>query len=206
MIYNKKNILINRIIHYYVKWIVARQFHEVLFNNIEVDKNKSVLLIANHFSFWDGLILYCVTQKLLKKQYHVMVEEKTVHMLHYLKFAGAFSINKKSRDIIESLDYAARLLDDPQNLVLIFPQGKLFSNYVEDVHFDKGVFRIMKKAYGKYQLVFASTFIQYFKHKKSTATVYLKSDNNNYTSITALKEAYQQHYSSSKLLQTEFDI
>jgi 1-acyl-sn-glycerol-3-phosphate acyltransferase len=185
---------------------VARQFHEVLFNNIEVDKNKSVLLIANHFSFWDGLILYCVTQKLLKKQYHVMVEEKTVHMLHYLKFAGAFSINKKSRDIIESLDYAARLLDDPQNLVLIFPQGKLFSNYVEDVHFDKGVFRIMKKAYGKYQLVFASTFIQYFKHKKSTATVYLKSDNNNYTSITALKEAYQQHYSSSKLLQTEFDI
>ncbi|WP_439694866.1 1-acyl-sn-glycerol-3-phosphate acyltransferase [Mucilaginibacter sp. AW1-7] len=206
MIYNKKNILINRIIHYYVKWIVARQFHEVLFNNIEVDKNKSVLLIANHFSFWDGLILYCVTQKLLKKQYHVMVEEKTVHMLHYLKFAGAFSINKKSRDIIESLDYAARLLDDPQNLVLIFPQGKLFSNYVEDVRFDKGVFRIMKKAYGKYQLVFASTFIQYFKHKKSTATVYLKSDNNNYTSITALKEAYQQHYSSSKLLQTEFDI
>ncbi|WDF77393.1 1-acyl-sn-glycerol-3-phosphate acyltransferase [Mucilaginibacter sp. KACC 22773] len=206
MIYNKKNILINRIIHYYVKWIVARQFHEVLFNNIEVDKNKSVLLIANHFSFWDGLILYCVTQKLLKKQYHVMVEEKTVHMLHYLKFAGAFSINKKSRDIIESLDYAARLLDDPQNLVLIFPQGKLFSNYVEDVRFDKGVFRIMKKAYGKYQLVFASTFIQYFKHKKSTATVYLKSDNNNYTGITALKEAYQQHYSSSKLLQTEFDI
>ena len=206
MIYNKKNIFINRIIHYYVKWIVARQFHEVLFNNVEIDKNKSVLLIANHFSFWDGLILYCVTQTLLKKQYHVMVEEKTVHMLQYLKFAGAFSINKKSRDIIESLDYAARLLDDPQNMVLIFPQGKLFSNYVEDVHFDKGVLRIMKKAQGKYRLIFASTFIQYFKHKKSTATVYLKSDNNNYTTITELKEAYQQHYSSSKLLQTEFDI
>ena len=206
MVYNKKNIFINRIIHYYVKWIVSRQFHEVLFNSIEVDKNKSVLLIANHFSFWDGLILYCMNEKLLKKRYHVMVEEKTVHMLHYLKFVGAFSVNKKSRDVVESLDYAARLLDDPQNLVLIFPQGKLFSNYVEDVHFDKGVFRIMQKAQGKYQLAFASTFIQYFKHKNSTATVYLKSDNNNYAGITELKEAYQQHYSSSKLLQTEFDI
>jgi 1-acyl-sn-glycerol-3-phosphate acyltransferase len=206
MVYNKKNIFINRIIHYYVKWIVSQQFHEVLFNTIEVDKNKSVLLIANHFSFWDGLILYCVNEKLLKKRYHVMVEEKTVHMLHYLKFAGAFSVNKNSRDIIESLDYAARLLNDPQNLVLIFPQGKLFSNYVEGVHFDKGVIRIMQKAQGKYQLVFASTFIQYFKHKKSTATVYLKSDSNNYTGITELKEAYQQHYSSAKLLQTEFDI
>lgn len=206
VIRNKKNIFINRIIHYYVKWIVARQFHEVLFNDVEIDKSKSVLLVANHFSFWDGLILYCVTEKLLKKRYHVMVEEKTVHMLHYLKFAGAFSVTKKSRDIIESLDYAARLLDDPQNLVLIFPQGKLFSNYVDDVRFDKGVFRIMQKAQGKYQLLFASTFIQYFKHKKSTATVYLKRDNNNYPNIAGLKEAYQQHYSSSKLLQTQFDI
>jgi 1-acyl-sn-glycerol-3-phosphate acyltransferase len=206
MVYNKKNFFINRIIHYYVKWIVGRQFQEVLFNAIEVDKNKSVLLIANHFSFWDGLILYGVNQKLLKKTYHVMVEEKTVHMLQYLKFAGAFSVNKRSRDIIESLHYAAELLNDPQNLVLIFPQGKLFSNYVDDVHFDKGVFRIMEKAKGKFQLVFASTFIQYFKHKKSTATVYLKSDSENYTNVSALKGAYQQHYSSSKLLQTEFDI
>jgi 1-acyl-sn-glycerol-3-phosphate acyltransferase len=176
MVYNKKNFFINRVIHYYVRWIVERQFQELLFNAIEVDKNKSVLLIANHFSFWDGLILYCVNQRLLKKTYHVMVEEKTVHMLQYLKFAGAFSVNKRSRDIIESLNYAAALLDDPQNLVLIFPQGKLFSNYVDDVHFDKGVFRIMEKAAGKFQLVFASTFIQYFKHKKSTTTVYLKSD------------------------------
>ncbi|WP_184548521.1 lysophospholipid acyltransferase family protein [Mucilaginibacter sp. FT3.2] len=206
MIYNKKNIFINRIIHYYIKWIVKRQFHELLFNTIEIDKSRSVLLVANHFSFWDGLILHCVNEKLLKKRYHVMVEKKTVHMLHYLKFAGAFSVTKKSRDIIESLDHAARLLDDPQNLVLIFPQGKLFSNYVDDVHFDKGAFRIMLKAQGKFQLIFAATFIQYFKHKKSTATVYLQSDDTTYTNIAQLKQAYQQHYSSSKLLQTQFDI
>lgn len=206
MIYNKKNFFINRLIHFYVKRIVSRQFHEVLCDAIEVDKDKSILLIANHFSFWDGLILYCVNDKILKKKYHVMVEKETVHMLHYLKFAGAFSITKKSRDVIESLNYAAKLLDDPQNLVLIFPQGKLFSNYVDDVRFDKGVFRIMQKAQTNFQLLFASTFIQYFKHKKPTATVYLKSDSQKYTNVTELKAAYQQYYSSSKLLQTEFDI
>ncbi len=206
MIYNKKNIFINRIIHYYILWIVKRQFHEVLFDDIEVDKERSVLLIANHFSFWDALILHCVNERFLKKKFHVMVEKETVHMLNYLKFAGAFSVTKRSRDVIESLNYAAKLLDDPQNLVLIFPQGKLFSNYVNDVHFDKGVFRIMQKATGNYQTIFASTFIQYFKHKKSTATVYLKNDSRKYTNIADLKAAYQQHYSSSKLLQTEFDI
>ena len=208
MVHNKKNIFFNRIIHYYVKWAVGRHFYEMLFNVIEVDKSKSILLIANHFSFWDGLILYCLNEKLLKKKYHVMVEKETVHKLDYLKFVGAFSITKKSKDIIESLNYAAELLNDPQNLVLIFPQGKLFSNYVEDVHFDKGVLRIMQKATGKFQLIFSSTFIQYFKHKKPTATVYLKSEAENFTdkTIVELKETYQQHYSSSKLLQTKFDI
>ncbi|WP_419700099.1 1-acyl-sn-glycerol-3-phosphate acyltransferase [Mucilaginibacter sp. NFX135] len=208
MVYNKKNIFFNRVIHYYVKWAVGRHFHEMLFNVIEVDKSKSILLIANHFSFWDGLILYCLNEKLLKKKYHVMVEKETVHKLNYLKFVGAFSITKKSKDIIESLNYAAELLNDPQNLVLIFPQGKLFSNYVEDVHFDKGVLRIMQKAVGKFQLVFSSIFIQYFKHKRPTATVYLKSETENFTdkTIVELKEAYQQHYSNSKLLQTKFDI
>jgi 1-acyl-sn-glycerol-3-phosphate acyltransferase len=206
MIYNKKNIFINRFIHYYILWIVKRQFHEVLFNDLAVDKTKSVLLIANHFSFWDALILHCVNERLLKKKFHVMVEKETVHMLNYLKFAGAFSITKKSRDVVESLNYAAMLLDDPQNLVLIFPQGKLFSNYVDEVLFSKGVLRIMQKATGNFQTVFAATFIQYFKHKKSTATVYLKNDDQGYLNIAQLKDAYQQHYSSTKLLQTEFDI
>lgn len=206
MIYNKKNVFFNRLIHYYIKWVVGKHFHEVLCDIIETDNKRAILLVANHFSFWDGLILYCINDKLLKKKYHVMVEKETVHMLHYLKFVGAFSITKRSRDVIESLNYAAELLNDPQNLVLIFPQGKLFSNYVDDVRFDKGVFRIMQKAQINFQLVFASTFIQYFKHKKPTATVYLKSNIEKYTNITELKVAYQQHYSSTKLLQTEFDI
>ncbi len=128
MVYNQSNYFINRVIYYYIKWIVGQQFHEVRFNDIEIDKSRSLLLIANHFSFWDALILHTVNERLLKKKFHVMVDEKTVHMLKYLKYAGAFSVNKKSRDIIESIDHAAALLDVPGNLVLIFPQGKLFLN------------------------------------------------------------------------------
>jgi len=206
MVRNGRNIFIKRIIHHYVKWIVSRQFHEVLFDKVEGDNARSILLIANHFSYWDGLILYCVNSRLWKKKFHVLVEKETVRMLSYLKHAGAFTITKKSRDMVESLNYAAALLNDPQNLVLIFPQGKLYSNYVNDINFNQGIFRIIQKARPGFQLIFASTFIQYFKHKKSTATVYLKNDNNTYASLAGLKEAYQQHYSSSKLLQTEFDI
>ncbi|GGB11568.1 MULTISPECIES: 1-acyl-sn-glycerol-3-phosphate acyltransferase [Mucilaginibacter] len=208
MIRNKENFFMNRIVHYYIKWIVGKTFHELLFNDIVIDKNKSVLLIGNHFSFWDGLILYCVNDKLLKKKLHVMILEETARNERFLKYVGAFSVKKDSKSIIQSLDYAAGLLTDPVNLVLMFPQGKLYANFVTGIHFEKGVMRIIEKANGNFQLVFASTFIQYFKHKKATATVYLKNEPENYTgkSISKLQEAYQRHYEASKALQTEFDI
>lgn len=197
----------NRIVHYYIKWIVGKTFHEIPFNNIEIDKNRSVLLIGNHFSFWDGLILYCVNDKLLKKKLHVMILEETARKERFLKYVGAFSVKKDSKSIVQSLDYAAELLDDPTNLVLMFPQGKLYANFVTNIHFEKGIMRIIEKAAGNFQLIFASIFIQYFKHKKPTATVYLKSESENYAdkNIDKLQEAYQRHYEASKLLQTEID-
>ena len=194
--------------HQYVKFLVRTKFHELVFNTIEIDRKKSVLLLANHFSFWDGLILHCINDRLFKKNFHFMVNEDTAYKLHYLQYGGAFSINKNSRQILESLDYAAALLANPNNLVLLFPQGKLFSNFVEDVRFEKGVLRVMKQAAGKFQLVFASTFIQFYKHRKQSINVYLKSETGDYAdkSMTALKDAYQQHYNAAKKLQTEVDL
>jgi 1-acyl-sn-glycerol-3-phosphate acyltransferase len=208
MIYPRKNNLIFWTIHFYVKWIVGRRFHEILFNDIEVDKNKSMLLIANHYSFWDGLILYCVNHRLFKKKFHVMILAETSKKERFLRYSGAFSVEKGTKDIILSLDYAARLLDDPGNLVLIFPQGKLYPNFANDVHFEKGVVRIIQQAQGKFQLIFAAAFIQYFKHFKPTATVYLKKESVIYAdkNLVDLQNAYQQHYSASKRLQTETDI
>ncbi|WP_158288318.1 1-acyl-sn-glycerol-3-phosphate acyltransferase [Mucilaginibacter psychrotolerans] len=192
----------------YVRRLVGKTFHEFLYNEIEVDSNKSILLVANHFSFWDGLILYVLNDKLLHKKFHVMILEDTAKREGMLRYAGAFSVSKNSRDILQSLDYAAQLLNNPGNLVLMFPQGKLYSNFVEKVNFEQGLLKIVKKAEGKYQLLFAATFIQYFKHKKPSVTVYLKTDNDNYAdkSIDALQSAYQQHYEAGKLLQTEIDI
>jgi len=205
MIRNKKNPLIFWFLRTYSRWMVKNHFHELILKDIEVDPNKSVLLLANHFSFWDTLILYIVSNK-LKKKFHVMVREDTTLYLKYVVYGGAFTINKNSRKMLESLDYAAELLNDPQNLVLIFPQGKLYSNFVTNVHFEKGIMKVIDKAKGKFQLVFASSFIQYFKHKKQSVTVYLKNWEHAGKGFDELKEAYQQHYEAAKLEQTEIVI
>ena len=192
----------------YVKWLVSKTFHQFLYNEVELDSNKSVLLVANHFSFWDGLILYVLNDKLLRKKFHVMILEDTARREGMLRYAGAFSVSKNSRDMLESLNYAAELLNQPGNLLLMFPQGKLYSNFVNRVHFEQGLLKIMKKAEGKFQLLFAATFIQYLKHKKPSVTVYLKTESETYSDkpIDELQSAYQQHYDASKLQQTEIEI
>ena len=206
MIKPGNNFFIRQILHYYVTWMVRRHFHELKFDPVEIDPNKSILLIANHFSFWDSLILYIVCRKLMKKEFYVMVREDTTVKFRYVKYGGAFSINIQSRDMLQSLDYAAELLNDPKNLVLIFPQGKLYSNFVSSIQFEKGITRIIEKAEGKFQLLFAATFVQYLKHKKPTATVYLQVEPSRNKNFEDLKNAYQIHYDNAKLQQTEIVI
>jgi 1-acyl-sn-glycerol-3-phosphate acyltransferase len=53
-----------------------------------------VLLLANHFSWWDGFLLYYINQKVFRKQFHVMVIEETVQKVGFFKYMGAFSVNK----------------------------------------------------------------------------------------------------------------
>ncbi|MFA6084143.1 lysophospholipid acyltransferase family protein [Mucilaginibacter sp.] len=208
MLYPKKNPVAKWIFKVYVKWLVGNEFHQFIYNTIAVDKSRSVLLIANHFSFWDGLILFCLNDKLFKKKFHVMILQDTAKKIGSLRYGGAFSVNKGSRSMLESLDYAAQLLNDPGNLVLMFPQGRLFPNFVNRVKFEKGIIKLIEKAKNNYQIIFAATFIQYVRHKKPSVTVYLKSEDESYAgkTIDDLQNSYQQHYGNSKQQQTEIEI
>jgi 1-acyl-sn-glycerol-3-phosphate acyltransferase len=209
MIYPKKNRIIFWCFRWYVKRIVRNNFGELIIPDlIDVSNNKSILLIANHFSFWDSLILFCVNDQLFKKKAYVMVLEETMRKERFIKYGGAFSVGKSPKAVLNSINYASGLLNQPGNLVLMFPQGKLYANFVEQVHFEKGISRIINQTKTDIHLVFAATFVQYLKLKKPVATVYLKTENVNYAGkpVDDLQKAYQQFYSSSKLKQTEIDI
>ena len=138
---------------------------------------------------------------------HVMILEETMHQFWYFKYGGAFTVKKGSRNVVESLNYAAGLLADPRNMVLIFPQGRLYSNFVTQVNFEKGILRIIKQAQSSFQLVFAAAFVQYLRSMKPTATVYLKTEEANLSdeTIDGLQAAYQGFYDEKKLEQTEIN-
>src|SRR3954463_8204485 len=109
MIYPENNKTVRWFFHQYIKWIIAKNFKKVNFNDIQLDNTRSVLLLANHFSWWDGFILYYLNIKLLKKHFHIMVLEDTMKQVGFFKYMGGFSVNKNSRSVAHSLNYAAEL-------------------------------------------------------------------------------------------------
>lgn len=101
--------------------------------------------------------------------------------------------------MIETLNYAGGLLADPQNLVVIFPQGKLYSNHIDELVFKKGLMNIIKKAENKFQYLFAALFVDYFANRKPSLTCYLKQVNGvEFNSLQSVKNAYNQHYQTSR--------
>ncbi|GAA4336632.1 hypothetical protein GCM10023149_45640 [Mucilaginibacter gynuensis] len=203
MIPAKNNSLIHWFFHRYINRLVVKSFAAVNYNTVEVANDKAVLLIANHFSWWDGFIMYYINTRLFKKRFLVMILEETSRKVSFFKYVGGFSVSKNSKDVVASLDYAAGLLNDPQNLVLIFPQGKLYSNFSDNVIFEKGVFRIMQRAGKNFSLVFAATFIEHLQHKKPTANVYISNSDSEFATIGNLQQAYRQHYDAARQQQTQ---
>lgn len=135
-----------------------------------------------------------------------MVLEESMRKLGFLKYLGSFSVVKNSREVIASLNYAAELLSDPHNMVVIFPQGKLYSNFIDELHFEKGVSHIAAKAKATFQYVFAATFIENFAHKKPTAHIYLKNLNVDDLATDEVFGQYQNHYRASKEQQTSITV
>lgn len=150
--------------------IFPRKFNKIEIKEIDIKPNHSVLLLQNHFSWWDGFLGSYLTYKFLKRSYHVMVQEENLKKNIPLKYKGAFSIKKNSREIFDSLDYSAKLLSDPKNMVLVFPQGKLQSMHTTEIAIEKGVFKLIEKINGNCQIIYNAVVVDYLESFKPSVT------------------------------------
>jgi len=136
--------------------------------------NLPVLMIANHFSWWDGFIQYRLNKQIFKRKFHVMMLEEQLSKHMILNKGGAFSIRKNSKEIINSLNYCIELLKDKNNLVLLFPQGKIESLYTSHFIFENGLGYLLKHLQNDIELVFNVNLIDYYSEKKPSLNIYYK--------------------------------
>ncbi|MGV8877783.1 MAG: 1-acyl-sn-glycerol-3-phosphate acyltransferase [Sphingobacteriaceae bacterium] len=203
MITPKKNLLITGFFNFYINRIIKRHFHRIHYNPVDVAPEKAILLLANHFSWWDGFLLYHLNKLYFHRRFHIMILDETAKTQWFMKYLGAFSIKKSSRAMIQSLDYAGGLLRDPENLVLIFPQGKLYSNFTDHINFENGLRVILKQAGTAFQTIFSASFIEHLDQRQPTVCFYLKIYHTiDKINVQEMDTAYQAHFNSAKSGQT----
>ncbi len=179
-------------------WSIRLCFEKVEAIGLPILANdQPVLMIANHVSWWDGFWANEMNNRYFKRDYFVMMLEEQLKTRPFLRQGGAFSIHPGKRSIIHSLRYTAELLHNPDNLVLIFPQGKIHSLYQTEFVFMRGLDRAFKQLTNPIQVLFAVAMVDYFSAARPTLSYYFSlAENQEQVSAALLEQKYQAFYAA----------
>jgi 1-acyl-sn-glycerol-3-phosphate acyltransferase len=172
MLPSRQNDTLSKMFFRFMRWWMGRNFKEINIQPFEPMPGHSILLLTNHFSWWDGFFANYAAFNNLKRRLFIMMQHDHFVNHWYFKYLGAFSMKKGSREMLESLTYSANLLNNPENLVTIFPQGELCSNHITHIHIEKGIERLIKQIKGPCQVVYQCTLIDYFESLKPRAYIH----------------------------------
>lgn len=202
----KHNPIIHQFFKLYTRWIIKQNFSSTHIVGEFEDRNLPILLISNHVSWWDGFWAFYLNINLFKRRFYFMMLEEQLRKYWYFNYSGGFSIKKKNRSSLESLNYAAELLADRNNAVLVFPQGAIFSQHNQLIRFEKGIERILKNKNQPLQIILLVNLTDYFSNKKPSLYQYIKEYNFKQSEIISIEEQYQAFYLKCIEYQSKFRI
>jgi 1-acyl-sn-glycerol-3-phosphate acyltransferase len=175
MITARYHPVINRFFRFYVNLLMKRHFKAIRVTGDIPDEERSLVLIGNHFSWWDGFMAFWLNNHLLNKRFHVMMLEEQLAKRRFFRGIGAFSIQPGSRSMMESLNYASDILADTHNMLVIYPQGRIETSYVKRIRFGGGLSRILGGVSGPPPaILFYVALVDYFSFPKPTLNIYLR--------------------------------
>jgi len=194
MIKAKHHPVIYPIFKWLSRFLIKRNFNTVQIETDYIENDCPVLLVANHISWWDGFWMEYLNQKILHRKFHVMMLEEQLTKRRYFRYAGSYSIKKNSREVKESIDYTIDLIKNRENMVLMFPQGRIYSAYNYTIHFEKGIQQILKKCRDDLQVVFTANFTEFFSDAKPTLYIYTYTRSAAYLKNKDLETEYTRFY------------
>jgi 1-acyl-sn-glycerol-3-phosphate acyltransferase len=187
----------------YTRLRINGAFRQVIIRGDVTDRGIPVLVLANHFSWWDGFWVMYMNMKLFRRKFYYMMLEEQLRKHIFFNKMGGYSVKRGSRSIIESINYTVDLLKDNSNMVLLFPQGRILSKYQGSISIEKGIEKVIGEAGGRAQVLFEVNLVEYFSHARPTLYIYLLEYGGE-GKIEEIEKAYNGFYSS--VLKTHSDM
>jgi 1-acyl-sn-glycerol-3-phosphate acyltransferase len=90
-----------------------------------LSREAPLLVVSNHTSWWDPLVVLYASEHLLGTDGHALMDAKNLRRLPFFSLVGAFGVDLDDKaDGALAIRYAAKILDAPRRLVWVFPQGR----------------------------------------------------------------------------------
>lgn len=142
-------------------------------NYYNSDPSVQTILFAPHSNWWDGIVFYCICNKIFNKEIRLMIEE--LNRFPLFSKGGAYSVNKKSaQSAMQALKYSVDLLEEKSNILCIFPQGIIRPPHYRPMEFQTGLAFIAQSAvkkYGRVNLVPVAFDYTFFRDNRPEVVV-----------------------------------
>ena len=163
--------LAGRLFLWFADRLLDGHFQQLILEEGQVPPGP-LLVLANHSGWWDPFLVHALNRRRWGRRFHVMMLETELSQRKFFRRVGAFSWNRGDRtDAIRGVAYAAGLLTDPANLVLIFPQGEIRSQHQPTQGFGSAPRWILAQAGVVVNTIFVSLLWDYGSRARPTATV-----------------------------------
>ena len=152
----------------YLKRILKKSFYDFrIINDLpNIDKSKSLIVTPNHFSWWDGFFVYWLNKRILNKKLFIMMLEEQLKRYWFFQKIGCYSIDlNDSKKMFTSLKYTLGLIQIPENVIIIYPQGEIQSYELRPVELKDGVDFLAKKSKSDFQIIPIAFKIHYTKER-----------------------------------------
>jgi 1-acyl-sn-glycerol-3-phosphate acyltransferase len=195
IIKSKHNPLVYPFFKIYTILKIRRNFTSVNISGEFEDKEMPVLLICNHISWWDGFWAMHLNMKVFKRKFHFMMLEDQLDKYWFFKLTGGYPVRRGSKSVIDSINYTNELLSEKNNIVLLFPGGKIESLYNNSIEFEKGVVRIINQTGGMVHIIFVVNLIEYFSESRPGLYIYYKEYDRYDEDTEVIQRDYNEFYS-----------
>jgi len=195
IIRSKHNLLVYPFFKLYTILKIRKNFINVNISGDFKDKGLPVLLICNHISWWDGFWAMYLNMKVFRREFHFMMLEDQLDKYWFFKLTGGYPVRRGSKSVIDSINYTNELLSEKNNIVLLFPGGKIESLYNNSIEFEKGVVRIINQTGGMVHIIFVVNLIEYFSESRLCLYIYYKEYNRYDEDTEVIQRDYNEFYS-----------
>lgn len=126
----------------YLERLLKKYFQDFrLINKFpEISSETSLVVAPNHFSWWDGFFVYFLMKKKTNKKIFIMMLESQLQRYWFFQKIGCFSTNPDNKQsTVATLRYTLDLLKNPDNCVVIFPQGEIEPFDKNSLNYNQGI-------------------------------------------------------------------